>query len=140
RDGSFPDLRFMTVAGGRMPEDMVRRYHDHLAAMGKRLFVMYGQTEATARIAYVPAALLADNPDRIGIAIPGGELGLVDEAGRRIEAAETVGELVYRGPNVMLGYAEARADLARGPEVDLLHTGDLAVRDRQGLYRIVGRL
>ncbi len=139
RGESFPDLRLMTVAGGRMPEDMVRRYHDHLAAAGKRLFVMYGQTEATARIAYVPPALLGESPDRIGIAVPGGELGLVDEQGRPVEATETAGELVYRGPNVMMGYAENRADLARGPEVDLLHTGDLAVRDAQGLFRIVGR-
>ena len=139
RDQSFPDLRLMTVAGGRMAEDMVRRYHDHLAAGGKRLFVMYGQTEATARIAYVPPALLGRNPDRIGRAIPGGELALVDEGGHTVDAAETVGELVYRGPNVMMGYAEGRADLGRGPEVELLRTGDLAVRDAGGLYRVVGR-
>ena len=139
REEEFPDLRFMTVAGGRMPEHMVCRYRDHLAATGRQLFVMYGQTEATARIAYLPPALLDRHPDRIGIAIPGGELGLVDDEGRAIDAADTVGELVYRGPNVMMGYAEDRADLERGPEVDLLRTGDLADRDRAGLYRIVGR-
>ena len=139
RHETFPDLRFMTVAGGRMPEHMVRRYHDHLAAAGKRLFVMYGQTEATARIAYVPPALLGRHPDRIGIAIPGGELGLVDESGQQISAADTVGELIYRGPNVMMGYAQGRADLGSGPELDELRTGDLAERDGSGLYRIVGR-
>ena len=139
RDESFPDLRLMTVAGGRMPEQMVRRYRDHLAASGKQLFVMYGQTEATARIAYLPPALLDRHPDRIGIAIPGGELGLVDDDGRAVGTADTVGELVYRGPNVMMGYAEGRADLGRGPELDMLRTGDLADRDRSGLYRIVGR-
>ncbi|MFO1049963.1 MAG: AMP-binding protein [Geminicoccaceae bacterium] len=139
RDQSFPDLRFMSVAGGRMADDMVRRYHDHLAARGKRLFVMYGQTEATARIAYVPPALLGRNLDRIGVAIPGGELGLVDDEGHAVEAVETVGELVYRGPNVMMGYAAGRADLGRGPEIETLRTGDLAVRDAAGLYRVVGR-
>lgn len=139
RQQAFPDLRFMTVAGGRLAEDMVRRYERHLSADGKRFFVMYGQTEATARIAYVPPAIVGERPACIGVAIPGGELGLIDDAGRPIDAPDTEGELVYRGPNVMLGYAERRADLSRGAEVDLLRTGDMAVRDADGLYRVTGR-
>ena len=139
RNRAFPDLRFMTVAGGRLATDMVRRYHGHLAAGGRRLFVMYGQTEATARIAYVPPALVGQRPDCIGVAIPGGELGLVDAAGRPIGVPGIEGELVYRGPNVMLGYAESRSDLARGSDTEFLCTGDLAVRDPDGLYRITGR-
>lgn len=140
REEDLPDLRFMTVAGGRLPPDLVGRYHAHLARHGKRFFVMYGQTEATARIAFVPPDRLGGNTDRIGVAIPGGELGLVDDQGRAIAAPEMPGELVYRGPNVMMGYAFGRADLDRGPEITELRTGDLAVRDRHGLYRIVGRL
>jgi acyl-CoA synthetase (AMP-forming)/AMP-acid ligase II len=136
----LPDLRFMTVAGGRLPPELVQRYNAHLSRDGKRFFVMYGQTEATSRIAFVPPERLADNTDRIGIAIPGGELRLVDDEGYAIEAEETPGELVYRGPNVMMGYAAGRADLARGAEIAELRTGDLAVRDHHGLYRITGRL
>ena len=140
RARELPDLRFMTVAGGRLAPDVVRRYHDHLAASGKSFFVMYGQTEATARIAYLPPALAGARPGCIGIAIPGGELGLIDERGQEITANGSEGELVYRGPNVMLGYAESRADLGRGAEIGTLRTGDLALREPDGLYRITGRL
>ncbi|MBB2971309.1 AMP-binding protein [Mesorhizobium sp. RMAD-H1] len=140
RGRELPRLRFMTVAGGRLSPELVQRYHAHLSASGKRFYVMYGQTEATARIAYVPQDRLADKPDSIGIAVPGGSLGLVDEHGRTIEAANEPGELVYRGPNVMMGYATCPADLARGHDVEELRTGDIAERDADGFYRIVGRL
>jgi len=136
----LPSLRFMTVAGGRMPAGLAETFRRRLDASGRQLFLMYGQTEATARIAYVPPAALADNPDSIGIAIPGGQLALVDEDGSRIGACGKAGELVYRGPNVMLGYALDRNDLARGAEIGELRTGDLAERCENGLFRVVGRL
>jgi acyl-CoA synthetase (AMP-forming)/AMP-acid ligase II len=140
RKEPLPDLRFMTVAGGRMTPELAERYHEHLAARGACLFLMYGQTEATARMAFVPPERLAGNFDRIGVAIPGGTLEIVDEAGRPIEAAEVPGELVYRGPNVMMGYGSSRADLGRGKDIHALRTGDLAARDRDGLFRVTGRL
>ncbi|MER9074215.1 AMP-binding protein [Mesorhizobium sp. M0904] len=139
RDESLPDLRMMTVAGGKLSPNLVRLCHSHLSKDDKELFVMYGQTEATARIAFVPPELVGENPDSIGVAIPDGELSLVDENGRTIGAADTVGELVYSGPNVTMGYASSRADLGRGAELTILKTGDLAVRKNCGLYRIVGR-
>lgn len=135
----LPRLRFMTVAGGRIDPDLADRFRRSLAARGKRLFLMYGQTEATARMAYVPPESLAGNLDRIGIAIPGGTLRLLGTDGEPIETAEEAGELAYRGENVMMGYAECRADLARGREVDELRTGDIAMRDAHGFFRIVGR-
>lgn len=140
RDRAFPQLRFMTVAGGRLAPERVRAYDEHLRAQGANLFVMYGQTEATARIAYVPPSRLAGNEDRIGIAIPGGNLSIEDEQGRPIAGAGVSGELVYRGPNVMMGYASSRQDLARGADLAELRTGDLAVRETDGLFRIVGRM
>lgn len=140
RARDLPSLRFMTVAGGRLEPDLVARYHAHLRDRGGRFFVMYGQTEATSRISYVPPERLDSHLDSIGVPIPGGAISLVDSEGRAIETAETPGELIYRGPNVMLGYAETRADLARGSDLSELRTGDLAVRDAAGLYRIVGRL
>ncbi|WP_049733025.1 AMP-binding protein [Rhizobium ecuadorense] len=132
-------LRFMTVAGGRLAPELIRLYRDHMRANGGRLFVMYGQTEAAARIAFVPPASLADNEERIGIAIPGGSLSLVDDDGHPLDRAEVAGELVYAGPNVMMGYGTDRADLQRGAEVAALKTGDIAMRDEDGFYRIVGR-
>ena len=130
-------LRLVTQAGGRMAPDMVRR----LALLGERLgwdlLVMYGQTEATARMAYLPADLALRHPDHVGVAIPGGsfEIRAVDD----IADAPDVGEVVYRGPNVMMGYAEGPGDLARGAELDELATGDLGRIDDNGLLQVVGR-
>src|SRR5690606_35403204 len=104
------------------------------------LVVMYGQTEATARMAYLPPHLTLTNPSAIGVPISGGSFTIepIDEGDVGPERG-AVGELVYSGPNVMLGYAESPADLALGATIDVLRTGDLARRDRHGLYEIVGR-
>ncbi|ASY68264.1 Long-chain-fatty-acid--CoA ligase [Sinorhizobium fredii CCBAU 83666] len=139
REREFPRLRFVSVAGGRLGAEKVRLYNEHLLARGASLFVMYGQTEATARMAYVPPDRLRGREDRIGVAIPGGSLTIEDESGRLITGSEEPGELIYRGANVMMGYAGARADLARGAEHSEVRTGDLAVRDADGFFRIVGR-
>lgn len=123
REMELPSLRTMTQAGGRLDPQIAARY-----AVRARFFVMYGQTEATARIAYVPPERLADKPGSIGVAIPRGRLRLDD------------GELVYEGPNVMLGYAQERADLARGDELDgVLRTGDLGHADDEGFFYVTGR-
>ncbi|WHO76258.1 AMP-binding protein [Rhizobium sp. BT03] len=139
RSHEFKALRFMTVAGGRLAPELIRLYRDHMRANGGRLFVMYGQTEAAARIAFVPPESLGDNEERIGIAIPGGSLSLVDDDGHPLDRPDVAGELVYAGPNVMMGYGADRADLRRGAEVAALKTGDIAMRDEDGFYRIVGR-
>ena len=138
-DRALPTLRTMTQAGGRMVPESVRSIAAAAAARGRRLFVMYGQTEATARMAYLPPELAEQHPGCIGRAIPGGSFSLIDPDGADIAGAGQSGELVYRGPNVMLGYALSREDLAKGREVDALHTGDLAERTPEGLFRIVGR-
>lgn len=137
RDAPLSSLRKLTQAGGRLSRELVKTYADWAAGRGIRFFVMYGQTEATARMAYLPPELAASHSDCIGVAIPGGEFSLlpVDDPAR-----PGVGELVYRGPNVMMGYAERPADLALGTELEALHTGDLAECTPEGLYRIVGRL
>ncbi len=133
-------LRFMTVAGGRLSPDIIRRYNRLMRENDGAFFAMYGQTEATARLAYVPPDRLEGNEDCIGIAIPGGELTLQDENGRPILAPRQPGELVYRGPNIMMGYASSRRELTHGHEIDCLKTGDLAEFDEHGLFRICGRL
>ncbi len=130
-------LTVLTQAGGRLGADAVLRVREAAARQGARFFVMYGQTEATARMAYVPPDTLARYPDCIGQAIPGGRFELCDpDTGLPADAA---GELVYHGPNVMMGYAETRSDLARGAELDGLRTGDLAEVAAPGMLRITGR-
>jgi acyl-CoA synthetase (AMP-forming)/AMP-acid ligase II len=133
----LPHLRTVTQAGGRLAADRVRRYAELGRRRGWRFFVMYGQTEATARMAYLPPEFAAAHPDCVGVAIPGGSLHL-----RPLPEwpGDDVGELVYAGPNVMLGYAESAADLALGRTLYELDTGDVARRTPDGLFRIVGRL
>jgi acyl-CoA synthetase (AMP-forming)/AMP-acid ligase II len=124
-------LKTLTQAGGRLDESFIRQMHALACARGWRFFVMYGQTEATARISYVPFDQLATKIGSVGIAIPNGGLS-VDDATQ---------ELIYQGPNVMMGYAECRADLAKGDELKrLLRTGDMARRDDDGYFYITGRL
>ncbi|MCU1515753.1 MAG: AMP-binding protein [Pseudarthrobacter sp.] len=128
-----PSLRYITQAGGRLDPDTVVQYAGEGQRAGWELFVMYGQTEATARMAYLPPHLAAAYPGSIGIPVPGGNF--------RIEPVPGLddGELVYSGPNVMLGYAETPADLATGRIIHELRTGDLARQHDSGLYEVVGR-
>lgn len=130
-----PTLRTITQAGGRLPPERVRAFAELARRDGWRLFVMYGQTEATARMAYVPADQILGNPSVIGVAIPGGRLRVEPVDG----APAGSGELVYTGPNVMLGYATSPADLALGRVVHDLRTGDLGHQLPNGMFEIVGR-
>jgi acyl-coenzyme A synthetase/AMP-(fatty) acid ligase len=125
---ALPHLRYVTQAGGRMPPERVRRFAELGLRQGWELFVMYGATEATARMAYLPPQLAVSHPAAIGGPIPGGQFTI-----------EPDGELVYRGPNVMMGYAHRPDDLALGKTVDALHTGDIARPLPDGLYEVIGR-
>jgi acyl-coenzyme A synthetase/AMP-(fatty) acid ligase len=132
----LPHLRYVTQAGGQMPPERVRRFAELGLRQGWELFVMYGATEATSRISYLPPQLAATHPTAIGRSIPGGSIMVEPRDGWD---DEDVGELVYRGPNVMMGYAHRPADLALGKTVDALHTGDIARRGSDGLYEVIGR-
>jgi len=137
----LPYLKTMTQAGGKLNKDLAKEYIEWAQSKGKRFFVMYGQTEATARMSYLPLEYALDKYASIGIAIPRGKFSLIDVNGNPIEEADVEGELVYEGPNVSLGYAECRADLAKGDENHgVLHTGDVARRDADGYYYITGRM
>jgi acyl-CoA synthetase (AMP-forming)/AMP-acid ligase II len=131
-----PSLRLLAQAGGRMQPDRVVR----TAALGRRqgweLAVMYGQTEATARICVLDPALVADNPDAVGRPVTGTTLHLDTSVP---EASEGSGEVVVRGPGVMMGYAEHPDDLALGAMLSELRTGDLGRIGPDGLLRLVGR-
>lgn len=134
-------VRTMTVAGGRLAPERVLQVHQSCQAKGIDFYVMYGQTEATARMAYLPPEQVALKPDSIGGAIPGGHLSLIDEQGQPITQVGQTGELIYRGPNVCLGYAESRSDLQSGDlHQGVLRTGDVARFDADGCFYIEGRL
>ncbi|MFN6121146.1 MAG: AMP-binding protein [Actinomycetes bacterium] len=138
-----PSLRFLTQAGGRMQPARVSTWVDRCEAQGVSLFVMYGATEATARMSYVPPQQLREYPSSIGVSIPGGAMevrSLLPDGSLGGPALDgDVGELVYRGPNVMMGYAEEPSDLSADPGPDELRTGDLGRRLANGLFEVVGR-
>lgn len=136
----LPSLKTITQAGGKLSLELSREFAEYAAANGIRFIVMYGQTEATARMSYLPPEYALSKCGSIGMAIPGGELFLVDESGAIIAGNAQEGELAYRGANVSMGYAECREDLAKGDERGgVLLTGDMARRDPEGFYYITGR-
>ena len=137
---NLPSLRYLTQAGGKLPKELAEEFIQTCKRKNMKFIVMYGQTEATARMAYLPWEHAESHAASIGIAIPGGEFWLADPEGAPILEPETTGELVYRGPNVTLGYAENRFDLCKPDENHgELRTGDMAKRDAKGFYYIVGR-
>jgi len=132
----LPDLRYVTQAGGRMPPERVHRFAELAQDVGFELFVMYGATEATARMSYLSPELALSRPNTIGRPVRGGSFSIEPLDGW---SDDDVGELVYRGPNVMMGYAHGPADLELGKTVETLRTGDIARLCPDGLYEVVGR-
>lgn len=136
----LPSLKTMTQAGGKLTPELHKEFAEFAQNTNRRFYVMYGQTEATARMSYLPYQRALEKYGSMGIAIPGGEFSLIDVDGKEIEQPEVTGELVYRGPNVTLGYAQQGEDLIKGDERGgVLVTGDMAKRDADGYYYIVGR-
>ena len=129
REMNLPHLKTLTQAGGHLNEDMQKKYATWAAETGRRFFVMYGQTEATARMSYIPPEKCAGKIGSIGIPIPGGSMAIAED-----------GELIYFGANVSLGYAASREDLALGDvNGGCLKTGDMARMDEEGYFYITGR-
>lgn len=136
----LPSLRTMTQAGGRLSPELHQEFAAYARDTGRRFFVMYGQCEATARMSWLPPERSLEKIGSVGVPIPGGRFELLGADGGPIDAPETPGELVYYGRNVTMGYAACAADLSRGDENGgRLLTGDMAKRDAEGFYTIVGR-
>ena len=125
---SYPSLKTLTTSGGALPPEVAAEFGTRMAEAGGGLYRMYGMTEAAPRIAVLPPARLPDKPGSVGLPVPGGAVSIAD------------GEVVYTGPNVMMGYAETAADLARGDDLGgVLHTGDLGHFDDEGFLYLTGR-
>jgi long-chain acyl-CoA synthetase len=137
---NLPSLKTLTQAGGKLNNELNKEFSEFSRQSSKRFFVMYGQTEATARMSYLPPAFNLEKLGSMGIAIPGGEFSLIDETSTVINGHDIVGELVYKGKNVSLGYAESLQDLSKEDEnKGVLITGDMAKKDSDNFYYIVGR-
>lgn len=137
----LPDLELLTQGGGKMPHDLNVEFATYCRDHNKRWIATYGQSECTARMAYLPAKWALDKVGSIGIAVPNGELSLIDENGTPINTPHTEGEMCYRGKNVTMGYAFCLKDLTKGDERNgFIRTGDLAYFDEDKCYYIVGRL
>lgn len=137
---NLPSIKYMTQAGGKLNPELVKEFSSNLAKKDIQFYVMYGQTEATARISYLPPKDTLQKPTSIGIAIPGGTLSILDNHNEPINVAHTEGELVYHGDNVMMGYANSKEDLASGDELGgTLKTGDIGYYDDDRYFYITGR-
>lgn len=133
-------LKYLTQAGGKLPIELGEKFINFCTANNMKFIIMYGQTEATARMAYLPWDYANKKMGSIGRPIPNGEITLHDENDVLITGFHTSGEIVYQGKNVMMGYACDLSDLEKGNELNgILHTGDIAYRDEEGFYFIVGR-
>lgn len=136
----LPSLKYMTQAGGKLTPELHKEFAEYALQNFKKFVVMYGQTEATARMAFLPPDKALEKYGSMGVAIPGGEFKLIDVNGNEIQEPDVTGELVYSGKNVTLGYAEKGTDLIIGDQRNgVLITGDMARRDEEGYYYIVGR-
>ncbi|WP_222564838.1 class I adenylate-forming enzyme family protein [Novilysobacter antarcticus] len=129
-------LRYLTQAGGAMAPTLIKRLRN--AIPQARLFVMYGQTEATARLAWLPPERLDDKPGSAGKAIRGVSIEVRDDAGASVPAG-TAGEVWVRGANVMAGYWNDPAATALVLRDGWLRTGDMGHLDGEGYLYLDGR-
>jgi acyl-coenzyme A synthetase/AMP-(fatty) acid ligase len=137
----LPDLRLLIQGGGKLKHELFVEFAEYAVRTGKKFISGYGQTEGSSRMAFLKPEMAIHKTGSIGKAIASGHLSLIDENGGEIAEMEAAGEMVYRGPNVTLGYAQSGTDLAKGDENrGVLHTGDIARRDAEGYYYIVGRI
>ena len=137
RKMSFPHLRYVQQAGGNLAPAFIRELRQALPATAA--FVMYGQTEATARLAYLPPDMLDQKLGSIGKAIPGVHLEVVNDSGYPVAPGGQVGEIVAMGENIALGYWRAEEESKATFRQGKLHTGDLATVDEDGFIYIVDR-
>lgn len=133
---NFPDLKYVTQAGGKLAPIFIDEFrHSHPEIT---FIVMYGQTEATARLSYLPPELYEAKKGSMGKGIPGVELRVVNEKGEKIKPGET-GEVIARGDNIMLGYFGDEEGTRNTIRNGWLYTGDLGTVDNDGYIYLTAR-
>ncbi len=138
KETEFPSLRYVTQAGGKLHNAFISEFTESFPKVN--FFVMYGQTEATARLSYLEPERLQEKLGSMGRAIPGVELELADESGAFITGTGVVGELLARGGNIMKGYLGDEKGTAEILKDGWLHTGDLAHKDEDGYFFLTARM
>lgn len=126
----YPSLKYISQAGGNLSQNIKKEFYSYCRNNEIEFFVMYGQTEATARISYVPPKKLDEKLRSIGVPIKNGALSIDSETG----------ELLYQGPNIFGGYALKKEDLVTWEDILVLRTGDIAIKDDDEYFFIEGRL
>ncbi|MDA7713976.1 AMP-binding protein [Candidatus Pelagibacter sp.] len=135
------NLKFIAQAGGHLNEKIFVEIANFAKKKSVNFFSMYGQTEGTARMSILDSKYSLHKIGSIGKPIYGGSFFLVNSDGKIIKKPNQVGELMYRGNNVCLGYANSLSDLKKGDEnKKIISTGDLAKFDEANFYYIVGRI
>ncbi len=132
----FPDLKYVTQAGGKLAPIFIDEFIK--SQTGVRFVVMYGQTEATARLSWLPYELYDIRKGSMGKGIPGVELLVVNENGKRIKPGET-GEVIARGDNIMIGYFADEEGTKNAIRNGWLYTGDLGTVDEDGYIYLTAR-
>ena len=134
---TFPSLRYVTQAGGKLHNVFIEEFVGSFPEVA--FYVMYGQTEATARLSFLPPDKVTDKMGSIGKAIPGVQLKIVDGSGKIIQEPDVIGELVAKGDNVMKGYLGDKEGSDKTLQNGWLHTGDLAYKDEDGYFYLTAR-
>ncbi|WP_125153261.1 AMP-binding protein [Clostridium rectalis] len=136
KNRKFPSLRYITQAGGRMSNIFINELIQVLPRVD--IFIMYGQTEATARLSYLPPRLLKDKMGSIGRGIPGIKLKVLNKEGKEVKTGE-IGEIVAEGNNIMKGYFNDEEETKKILKNGCLYTGDMATVDNEGYIYILSR-
>ncbi len=132
----FPDLKYVTQAGGKLAPIFIDEFRE--AHPDVRFVVMYGQTEATARLSWLPPEVYDRRKGSMGKGIPGVELKVVNEKGEPIKPGET-GEVIARGDNIMMGYFADEEGTKNAIRNGWLYTGDLGTVDEDGYIYLTAR-
>jgi len=137
----LPSLKVINQGGGRMTDTLFSKLSSYAANTGRKFYATYGATETTSRMSCLGYKHAVEKCGSIGKPLSDYEMWLIDDNNEEIATPDTIGELVFKGGNVTLGYAESASDLSKGDEWGGVYkTGDLAYRDKDGFYYITGRL
>jgi acyl-CoA synthetase (AMP-forming)/AMP-acid ligase II len=136
KNTTFQTLRYVTQAGGKLHNAFIKEFAEAFPEI--QFFVMYGQTEATARLSYLPPDKLPEKIGSMGKGIPGVKLRVINEHGTKVKPGE-IGEIIAKGDNIMKGYFEDPESTKKTLKNGWLHTGDMATVDKEGYIFIQSR-